>query len=420
MTSLRRRRWWQAGVYRPLLAALIGLSVLLAACGTGTGQGAANAAPSGEPTRSQGSEATSGSKVARPADWQQVTEAAEGQTVRWWMFGGDERINRYVDEVVTPAAAELGVTIERVPVDDTAAAVQRVIAEQRAGEDQGGVDLIWLNGENFAKGKEAGLWLEEWARALPNARFVDYDDPTITTDFGVPIDGQESPWSRAFLTLAYDRARIPDPPDGYQELLAYAEENPGRVTYPAPPAFTGSAFVRQAVQALGEEQAFELLANLKPVQWRDGETFPEGEAELNRLFGNGQVDFAMSYDPNFVATAVRKGQFPDSARPFVLDSGTLQNTSYVTIPSNAANRAGALVVANLLLRPELQAKKADPDRLGIPTVLDVDSLPAQKAELFDERSNSPYTLDDFGTRLEELPADRVGPLEERWQQQVLR
>jgi putative spermidine/putrescine transport system substrate-binding protein len=72
------------------------------------------------------------------------------------MYGGDERANRYVDEHVTPAAAHLGVTLQRVPVADTADAVQRVIAEQRAGRDAGGVDLVWVNGVNFALGKEAG------------------------------------------------------------------------------------------------------------------------------------------------------------------------------------------------------------------------------------------------------------------------
>jgi putative spermidine/putrescine transport system substrate-binding protein len=54
------------------------------------------------------------------------------------------------------------------------------------------------------------------------------------------------------------------------------------VTYPAPPDFTGSAFVRQAVAALGEDEAFALLAELKPLQWREGVTLPGSEAELSR------------------------------------------------------------------------------------------------------------------------------------------
>ena len=174
----------------------------------------------------------------------------------------------------------------------------------------------------------------------------------------MPVEGQESPWSRGLFVFAYDSARIADPPRTFEELLAYAQANPGRVTYPAPPDFTGSAFVRQVVQGLGEEEGFAYLRELQPLLWQQGRTHPGSEAELTQLFGDGQVDLAMSYDPSFVETGVRQGRMPETARPFVLDHGTLYNVSFVTIPANAANRAGALVVANLLLDPELQAIKA--------------------------------------------------------------
>lgn len=385
-----------------MAVAVVVLSLVAAACASGaSGRGA-----------DQGG--------VNVADWPAVRAQAEGQRVRWWMYGGDERVNRYVDRVVKPAAAQLGVTLERVPVNDTADVVQRVLAERRAGRTTDGrVDLIWINGENFAQGKQAGLWLEDWATRLPNARFVDWQDPTIARDFGVPVDGQESPWSAAASVFAFDRQRTPDPPQSFPELLEYARDHPGRVTYPAPPDFTGSAFVRLAVQTLGEDRAFALLRELKPLQWRSGEAFPRSESELNQLFGDGQVDVAMSYDPNFVATAVRQGTFPPSARPFVFYEGTLHNVSYVTIPANAAHREGALVVADLLLEPALQAIKADPERLGIPTVLDLSRLPPNKRELF-EQTAGPYSLTDLGTFLEELPPERVTAIEERWEQEVLR
>jgi putative spermidine/putrescine transport system substrate-binding protein len=358
--------------------------------------------------------------AGRLADWPATAREARGQTVRWWMYGGDERVNRYVDELVRPAAAAAGVTLERVPVADTADAVRRVLAERRAGRASGGsVDLLWINGENFALGKQAGLWLPAWTETLPNARYVDWDDPTIARDFGVPVDGQESPWNRATFVFAYDERRTSTPPRSFQELLAHARAHPGRVAYPAPPDFTGSAFVRQAVQTLGEEQAFALLGALKPLQWRDGTAFPGSQAELDRLFADGQVDFAMSYDPSFIAGGVRQGKFPRSARPFVLAAGALQNASYVTIPANAAHRAGALVVANLLLEPRLQAAKADPERLGIPTVLDLSRLPATDAGRF-RRGAGPYVLAGTVGRLAELPPEQVTAIEARWQREVLR
>jgi putative spermidine/putrescine transport system substrate-binding protein len=356
------------------------------------------------------------------SDWNAVLTAARGQTVRWWLYGGDQRINAYVDRYVAPAAAKLGITVQRVPVADTADAVQRVLADRRAGKTSGAaVDLIWINGENFAAGKQAGLWLRDWVGKLPNSRYVNVHDPAITRDLGEPIDGQEAPWSRAAFVFAADQARTPHPPTTFPELLAYATAHPGRITYPAPPDFTGSAFVRQAVQRLGSRQAgFAFLRALKPYQWRGGQTFPASEVELNELFGNGQVDLAMSYDPSFVAGAVAKGQFPPSTRPFLLGGGALVNTSYVTIPANAAHLQGAVVVANLVLDPRLQAIKADPTVVGVPTVLDPRRLPRAARGLLATATDSPYLLASFGRPLPELPAGQVAPIEQQWLREILR
>jgi putative spermidine/putrescine transport system substrate-binding protein len=365
-------------------------------------------------------------EAAAPADraggFDAIAQAAKGQTVRWWMYGGDDKINDYVDQDVKPRLEALGVQLRRVPITDTAEVVKRVVAERRAGKrDGGGVDLIWINGENFASGKQAGLWLEDWATKLPNfERYVDAQDPSITTDFQVPVDGQEAPWQRAAFTFAHDSAKVADPPRDFDALLAYARENPGRFTYPAPPDFTGSAFVRQVVAAKGEDGAFAYLRELKPLMWRKGESFPKSQAELDQLFADGQVDFAMAYDANFVNAGVAKGGFPETARPFLIGEGALQNTSFVTIPANAANKEGAQVLANLLLDPELQARKADPEVLGNPTVLDLDRLGERRSAFEAATEGNPYVLTDFGTPVEEFAAEKVAPIEQRWKREVLR
>lgn len=349
--------------------------------------------------------------------WPGLLERAEGQEVFWNAWGGDERINAYIAWVGERVAAEHGITLRHVKLSDTAEAVARVLAEKAAGKDEGGsIDLIWINGENFANGVEAGLWREGWATRLPNAALV--DPATVEEDFGVRVEGRESPWSRALFVLAHDAPRLPEPPRSLDELRRFAEEHPGRFTYPAPPDFTGSAFVRQVVAALGEDEAFTWLTELQPLLWEEGRTFPADEAELNELFANGEVDITMSYDPAFVQTAVAQGRFPATARPFVLDEGTLQNTSYVAMPVTAPNPAAALVLANLLLDPNLQAIKADPEVLGVPTVLDLDRLDEAQQALFATVTDSPYLLTDYGTLVDELPADSVEAIEQRWVDEV--
>lgn len=390
---------------RPLLATLaVAGAAALAGCGS-----AATSAPE------DGAGTTS--------DWSSTLARAKGDTVRFWMYGGDDKVNAYIDDRVAPALSRLGVTLRRIPISDTANAVQRVVAERRAGKtSSGGVDLIWINGENFATGKQAALWLKDWSTALPNAqRFVNQRDPSISTDFKVPVDGQESPWWRAAFVYAYDSARVSDPPRDFDALLAWAKAHPGRFTYPAPPDYTGSSFLRQVVAAKGADAAFAYLRALKPHMYRKGRVFPKSQAELEQLFGDGQVDFAMAYDANFVNADVRKGLFPRTARPLIIGEGALVNVSFVTIPANAAHPDAAKVLANVLLDPRLQAQKADPRVLGNPTVLDLGKLGSRRASFEAQAAGAgPYALTDFGTPVTELAAAQVAPLEKRWTAEVLR
>ena len=329
---------------------------------------------------------------------------ADGQTVQLWMWGGDQVLNTYINETVAPAVAEFGVTLEQVRIDATADGIDRIVSEAEAGTEDGAVDLIWVNGSNFSQLSEAGLWAQDWVSGLPNASLLDPDDPTLFNDFGIPTVGQEAPWSRAAFTFA--STDVDNAPTTFEELGEWVANNPGRFTYPAPPDFTGSAFVRQAVQALGEDEAFALLAEMQPNLWNGGQQ-PVDEAELNTLFGNGEVDIAMSYNPNFVQVNVDQGVFAGETRPYIFEGGTLQNVSFLAMPANAGSAAGASVAMNVMLSAELQAEKLN--QVGVPAVVDIGDV-AEESDL---------RLTDFGTPLEELPADQVPILDERWRAEVL-
>ena len=381
------------------------------------------------------------SAQAEVLPWEEVAQQARGQTVDLWMYGGDQQGNAYVDDVLAPAAQELGVTLRRVPVADTADALNRVLSELQAGPgDDGSVDLVWVNGENFRSGQQAGAWLCDWAQRLPNAQYLDTADPVVTTDFGVPVEGCESPWHKAQFVLAYDSARVADPPATVEELLAWARANPGRFTYPAPPDFTGSAFVRQVLYGLGggpaavplehSEEAYaevappvlEELAALGPSLWRAGETYPRDLAQLEELYAGGQVDVTMTYGPATLDGLVADGTFPATTRVLALEGGTLGNASFLAVPVNAADAEGAQVVADLALSPEQQLAKARPEVWGQYPAVEPELLPAEVAAGFDAlpRSEVVPPFDELTAgALPELGAGWVAPLEEGWRSTVL-
>ncbi|MEM7465219.1 MAG: ABC transporter substrate-binding protein, partial [Pseudomonadota bacterium] len=120
------------------------------------------------------------------SDWKAIEQKAKGQTVYFNAWGGAQNINDYIAWVADELDKRHDITVVHVKLDDTANAVATVVAEKAAGKNEGGsIDLIWINGENFASMKRQNLLLSPgWAEKLPNWEYVDHESkPTIQTDF---------------------------------------------------------------------------------------------------------------------------------------------------------------------------------------------------------------------------------------------
>lgn len=368
--------------------------------------------------------------------WQDTVDAARGQTVYWHAWGGDPRTNNYIDWVDAQMQARFGIAVEHVPLTDTAEAVTRVLSERAAGQNtDGAVDLIWINGPNFLAMKEQDLLFGPFVQRLPNARFVDLSpDAPASVDFTVPVDGLEAPWRLAKFVFIHDSARVPNPPQSMDELLDWARDNPGRFTHPDPANFMGASFLKQALISLVDTPA--TLQNpvseadygaltaplwawydaLRPLMWREGETFPENESTQARLLNDGEIDITMSFDPSYAAAAINLGLLPDTAHVFVPEGGTLGNISFVAIPYNAAHIEGAQVVADFLLSPEAQAHMQNIDNLGAFSVLDPALMDAEAAAFFADLPQSPALpeLADLGPTLLEPHASWMTAIAEDW------
>jgi len=119
----------------------------------------------------------SGSAAAN-GNWADVLARAKGQTVNWYMYGGDDTLNTFVTGYLAPKLADLGVTLKQVKITDTADAINKVLGERQAGKtSDGSVDAIWVNGTNFATGVQAKLWSCGWPATLPNATYINFDNP---------------------------------------------------------------------------------------------------------------------------------------------------------------------------------------------------------------------------------------------------
>ena len=334
------------------------------------------------------------SLTAGAADWTQIEQEAKGQTVWFNAWGGDEAVNHYLDWVSGEVKRDYAIDLRIVHIADAADTVKRIQTEARAGrKTNGSVDLLWVNGENFRTLKEANLLHTGWAEQLPNWHYVDVSKP-VREDFSVPVEGAESPWGSAQLTFIAHQQQTPQPPRSAQALLEFAKAHPGTVTYPRPPDFTGTALLEQllidltgqpeALKQPPEEKTFAAvtaplwayLDQLHPLLWRNGKDFPPSPARMDTMLANGTLRLSLTFNPMHAKQKVAKGQLPKDSYSFGFSNGMLGNVHFVTIPANASASAGAQVVANFLLSPAAQLRKADPAVWGDPSVLDPAKLDA--------------------------------------------
>ncbi len=379
-----------------------------------------------------------GAALALPARaqqdaWQRIEQAARGQSVRFNAWAGSERINAYLQWAVGELDRLHGVKLEHVKVADTAEVVRRIRAEKVAARTDGSADLVWINGENFLTLKREGLLFGPFAESLPNFSLVDTQGkPTTRVDFSEPVDGMEAAWGMAQLTFFADSARVAQPPATLAALLEWARRNAGRFSYPRPPDFHGTTFVKQVLVDLAPERAplyrpfseeafaragaplWAWLDQLHPQLWRGGRQFPASNTLMRQMLADGELHISLTFNPNEAANEIAAKTLPATVTSFQFTGGTLGNTHFVAIPFNARSKQAAQVVANFLQSPAAQARKADIRHWGDPTVLAIDRMSAADRVLFAAGTSAPGTVQRPAPVIAEPHASWVNPLEREW------
>jgi putative thiamine transport system substrate-binding protein len=132
----------------------------------------------------------------------------------------------------------------------------------------------------------------------------------------------------AQFTFFADRLRVPEPPRSMAALLAFARANPGRVTYPRPPNFPGTTFLKQALLAATPDRtalyqpvtpaALERVAAplwtyvdaLRPHLWGGGRQYPQNAAAVRQMMADGELLIALTFNPNEAANEIAARRLP--------------------------------------------------------------------------------------------------------------
>lgn len=374
-------------------------------------------------------------------DWNAVLQAAKGSTVSWYGYGGSEPRNTWIETVLAPALKEkYDVALELVGMDINDI-LTKLSGEMQAGVEKGSIDFIWINGENFYSTKENGYLWGPFTQYLPNFNaYIDQDSPEVLFDFGAAVEGFEAPYSKMQLQMWVDSARITVTPENPEEFLAFCEEHKGRITYPEPGDFTGTAFISCLIAGVVGKSAFETLSSmgnptlegvreiiepglaylrkLNPYLWKEGNTFPADSATVSTMYADGELIMNMGYGAP--EALVAQGQIPQSTRSFIFETGTVGNSNFMAIAKNATNKAAALVAINEMLSPEMQLSQYRD--LANMSVLDMSKLNQEMQEEFDSvpLGATQIPLDEL---LEHRIVEAAGPviplIEQLWLEEVV-
>ena len=375
--------------------------------------------------------------IAGKYNWNNIVKEASGQTVYFHAWGGAENINTYINWAAETVKKTYNINVKHVKISDTSNVVSRILAEKNAKNNKNGaVDLVWINGENFSSMKRNNLLFKEnWVIELPNSKFLDFkNNPSLLNDFGIPTDGMEMPWGVSQLNFYYDSKYINMPPKSALSLKKYILNNRGRFTFPQPPDFVGTSFLKQILIELIADKSIlkreyiksehEKMLNplwnwldaVTPHLWRNGKNYPSNYLSLTELVADREIDIGMAFNIAHASNAISEGKLTNTVKSYIHNGGTLANVHFLSIPYNSSSIASAKVFINFLISPEAQLKKQNKDFWGDPSVLSSKKLMPEWKNKFLNLPRGVATLsnEELDLKLEEPHPSWVKVIEDKW------
>lgn len=369
--------------------------------------------------------------------WEDTLLKSSGQTIFFHAWGGDRNINSYIRWATDEVKKRHNINVKHVKVSDTSNVVARILSEKNAKKDSNGaVDLVWINGENFSMMKKNKLLLREnWIFKIPNSEYLDFkNNPSLLNDFGINTEGREMPWGLSQLTFYYDSKFLKIPPRSSMKLKQYILNNKGRFTFPQPPDFVGTSFLKQILtEVISDKNLLKSEYNPKihekelqplwiwldevtPNLWRKGKNYPSNYLALTELVAEREIDIGMAFNISHASNAISEGRLPKTVRSYIHEKGSLANVHFLTIPYNSSKKGAAKIFVNFLISPYAQLRKQNNKYWGDPSVLSMDKLNMDWKKKFNETSKGVATLsnEELKMKFQEPHPSWVKALEEGW------
>lgn len=235
---------------------------------------------------------------------------------------------------------------------------------------------------------------------IPNLKDVADDVVKAGAGGGIPYRGSS-------VLLAYNPAKVANPPKTLDELLAWIKANKGKFTYNSPKSGgSGQSFVTTVLDkyvpadaqqklrtsyAQAEEsnwsQGFAELEGLNPYIYNSG-FYPNGNKQILELLASGQIWMCPVWSDMFIS-GQKTALIPAAMKVTQIENPPFTGgAAYLGVPKNSPNKPAALKLADYLLTPDAQNAIAT-TIAGYP-VIPLDKLPEATQQTF--KDAHPETL----------------------------
>jgi len=242
----------------------------------------------------------------------------------------------------------------------------RIAAAKLAGEKNTDFDLLAENGSSLAAYvEEAGenFFVKLDFNKIPNYKNLKMKSG-FYTEYVVPYRGTT-------VVMAYDSARLPNPPKTWDELIKWIKANPGRFAYNSPGSGgAGGAFVNLALyKGLPEEAklssdkkwteqwgpGWEALKEIHPFLYKSGGkvVYPNKNQGTLDLLINKEVDLIPAWADQ-VLTNLAQDVLPDTVKIYQLEPALSGTDVVFAVPNIGGKAEDTYDFINFMISPEGQ------------------------------------------------------------------
>ncbi|GAK55560.1 hypothetical protein U27_02394 [Candidatus Vecturithrix granuli] len=252
----------------------------------------------------------------------------------------------------------------KIVIADGSATMDKILSEKN--KEVGTIDAILIGGARVKVGMDAGVFYGPIQGIIPDA---DKLDPKLSkVQEGVETKGYLVPIYRNQTGLLYNPDRVSNPPQTWEDLVAWIKANPKQFSFCDPTkGGSGQAFVQMAINYLagGLDKYYgdteldpEKVKNWESVwnwmnEMEDLMTITGSNNESLTRLNEGEVSLAVAWDDD-TFIALKKGTMMKQAKLYIPQMGLPGGGDSAGVIKNAKNKAAALLFIAYLIEPETQ------------------------------------------------------------------